>query len=182
VMPYTDESLERLYVYGKALDACLPSQATGALDLGKDVVLTHLRIESLGDADIGLEPGHVEPKKVFPGEGHGGAWADDKETLAAIIEAINERFGLDLDDRDRLEGEKLKLTLLEDQELATFARENPMEHYSLEFTSKWKDAILSQEERNQRLYNLLLSKPELAQMIERVVMAETYEAFRDGEP
>jgi hypothetical protein len=53
-----------------------------------------------------------------------------------------------------------------------------MEHYSLEFTSKWKDAILSQEERNQRLYDLLLSKPELAQMIERAIMAETYEEFR----
>ena len=181
IMPYTDESLERLYVYGKALAACLPSQATGMLDIGKDVILTHLRIESMGDADIGLEPGHIEPKKVFTGEGHGGAWDDEKEPLAAIIEAINERFGLDLDDRDRLEGEKLKLTLLEDQELATFARENPMEHYSLEFTSKWKDAILSQEERNQRLYNLLLSKPELAHMIERVIMAETYEAFRNGE-
>ena len=48
VMPFTDEDLERLYVYGKALAACLPSQATGSLDIGKDVVLTHLRIESQG--------------------------------------------------------------------------------------------------------------------------------------
>jgi len=35
-----------------------------------------------------------------------------------------------------LERGKLKLTLLEDPELETFARENSMEHYSLEFTSK----------------------------------------------
>lgn len=179
VMPFTDESLERLYVYGKALAACLPAQATGSLDIGKDVVLTHLRITSEGHADIELEPGHVDPAKVFTGEGRGGAWEDEKETLAAIIEAINERFGLDLDDRDRLEGEKLKLALLEDQELETFARENSMEHYSLEFTSKWKDAILSQEERNQRLYNLLLSKPQLAQIIERAIMEETYQEFRN---
>ena len=46
----------------------LPSQATGTLDTGKDVVLTHLRVESVGDADIGLE--HVAPKKVFTAEGH----------------------------------------------------------------------------------------------------------------
>jgi type I restriction enzyme, R subunit len=181
VMPYTDEALERLYVYAKAMAACLPSQASGSLDIGKDVVLTHLRIEYQGKADLGLESGHVDPSKVFTGEGHGGAWEDEKETLAAIIEAINERFGLDLDERDRLEGEKLKLTLLEDRELETFARNNSMEHYSLEFTSKWKDAILSQEERNQRLYNLLLSKPELAQMIERAIMEETYDEFRQAD-
>jgi type I restriction enzyme R subunit len=178
VMPYTDESLECLYVYGKALAACLPPQSTGMREIGKDVVLTHLRIESMGDAEIELEPGIVERKQVFPGGGRGGGWEDEKETLAAVIEAINDRFGLDLDDRDRLEGEKLKLTLLEDPELETFARENSMEHYSLEFSSKWKDAILSQEERNQRLYDLLLSKPELARMIERAIMAETYEEFQ----
>lgn len=178
VMPFTDEALERLYVYGKALAACLPSQATGSLDIGKDVVLTHLRIESQGSTDIGLTPGQVEAGKVFTGEGHGGAWEDEKETLAAIIEAINERFGTDLDDRDRLEGEKLKLTLLQDPELETFARQNSMEHYSLEFTNKWKGAILSQEERNQRLYNLMLSNPELAKLFETAIMRETYEAFR----
>jgi type I restriction enzyme R subunit len=180
VMPFTDESMERHYVYGKALAACLPSRATGGLDIGKDVVLTHLRIESQGAADIGLEPGHVDPSKVFTGEGHGSGWVDEKETLATIIEAINERYGLDLDERDQLEGEKLKRALLQDPELETFARENSMEHYSLEFTNKWKGAILSQEERNQRLYNLLLSKPELARMFEKAIMQETYETFRHG--
>jgi len=179
VMPYTDESLERLYVYGKALAACLPSRATGVLEIGKDVVLTHLRIEAQDGTDIGLEPGSIEAKPVLPGKGWGGSQDDEKETLAAIIEAINERFGLDLDERDRLEGEKLKLTLLQDQELETYAKENSKEHYSLEFTAKWKDAILSQEERNQRLYDLLLSKPELARMIEYAIMAETYEEFRN---
>ena len=94
-------------------------------------MLTHLRIESQGDHRHRPDPGQVEAGKVFTGEGHGGAWEDEKETLAAIIEAINERFGLDLDDRDRLEGEKLKLTLLQDPELETFARQNSMEHYSL---------------------------------------------------
>jgi hypothetical protein len=144
------------------------------------VVLTHLRIESQGTADIGLEPGHVDAGKVFTGEGHGGAWEDEKETLAAIIEAINDRFGTDLDERDRLEGEKLKLTLLQDSELETFARENSMEHYALEFTNKWKGAILSQEERNQRLYNLLSSNPELARLFETAIMEETYAEFREA--
>ena len=181
VMPYTDESLERLYVYGKALMACLPTQASGGLDIGKDVILTHLRIESNEGEEIELEPGQVEVSKVFTGEGHGGAWEDPKEALAVVIEEMNERYGLDLDDRDRLEGEKLKLTLLDDSELGVMARENTMEHYALEFASKWKLAILDQEERNQRLYNLLLSKPELAKLFEKAIMEETYKEFRSAD-
>lgn len=178
VISYTDELLERLYVYAKALAACLPNRVTGHLDLGKDVVLTHLRIEPQGKAEISLDPNVLEVYKVFAGDGQGGIWEDKKEPLAIVIEAINEKFGLDLDERDRLEGEKLKLTLLEDKELQTFANNNSMEHYSLEFTGKFKEAILSQEERNQRLYNLLLSKPELAAIIENAMMQETYDEFR----
>lgn len=116
--------------------------------------------------------------KVYTGEGQGAAWVDTKESLATVIAEMNDRYGLDLDDRDRLEGEKLKLTLLDDEELGIMARENTMEHYALEFANKWKLAILDQEERNQRLYNLLLSKPELAKMFEKVLMKETYQAFR----
>jgi type I restriction enzyme R subunit len=178
VMPYTDESLEQLYVYGKALLACLPSQASGGLDIGKDVILTHLRIESSEAAEIELQAGQVETSQVYTGEGRGGAWEDPKESLAVVIQEMNDRYGLDLDDRDRLEGEKLKLTLLDDAELGLMARENPMEHYALEFANKWKLAILDQEERNQRLYNLLLSKPELAKMFEKAIMEETYKEFQ----
>ena len=49
----------------------------------------------------------------------------------------------------------------------------------MEFTYKWKGAILSQEERNQRLHNLMLSNPELAKLFETAIMEETYEAFRN---
>jgi hypothetical protein len=73
----------------------------------------------------------------------------------------------------------LKITLLDDDDLRTFARANTEENYALEFGPKFKGAILDQEERNRRLYELLLGKPELAAILERELMRETYEQLRE---
>jgi type I restriction enzyme R subunit len=182
VMPFTDPALEQLYVYVKALRALLRDPASGGLDLGEDIVLTHLRLEDSGAADISLEPEGITPSKVFVGEGGGRGQAESLfDRLGTVIEAINQTFGADLDERDRLEVEKIKLSLLENEDLKTFAQANTEEHYALEFGPRFKGAVLDQEERNRRLYDLLTSKPDLAKMIEDAVMHETYTQLRTAE-
>ena len=74
--------------------------------------------------------------------GHRGGF---QPAVRAVIEAINERFGADLDDRDRLEVEKIKRTLLDRDDLRTFAQANTEEHYALEFGHVFKGAVLDQE-------------------------------------
>jgi type I restriction enzyme R subunit len=182
VMPFTDPALERLYVYAKALNACLPNQVSGGLDIGSDVVLTHLRLVETGAADIELKEGEIEPGKPFPGEGHAAAGGESLfDSLSAVLEEINQLFGADLDERDRLEVEKIKMALLDREDLKSYAEANSEENYALEFGPVFKGAILDQEERNRRLYDLLLSKPELAALLERELMKETYRELREPE-
>lgn len=179
VMPFTDPELEKLYVYVKALRTLLRDAATGGLDLGDDLVLTHLRLKRHDSEELELERGEIEASKVFIGEGLGGGHESKKESLAELIAAINERFGTDLDERDRLEAEKVQVTLSTDEELKTFAKANPIDNFALEFSAKFKSAILDTEAHTQRLYNLLLTNPELAAMIEHEVMKSTYHSMRD---
>jgi type I restriction enzyme R subunit len=178
VMPFTDPGLEQLYVYVKALRSLLRDAATGGLDLGDDLVLTHLRLISHESTGIGLDPGEVEPGTALPGGGHGGGSEPKRDSLDEVIAAINERWGTDLDERDRLEVEKVEVTLQGDEELRTFANANTLESFALEFSPKFKSAILSTESHTQRLYDLLLTNPELAKMIEAEVMRSTYDSMR----
>ena len=184
VMPFTDPELEILYVYVKALRALLRDAASGGLDLGDDLVLTHLRLKRLDTEELSLEPGQIDPAKVFVGEGVGRTHDPKQGSSPELIAAINERFGTDLDERDQLEVEKVKVTLNADDELKTFAQANPIDNFALEFGPKFKSAILDTEAHTERLYNLLLSKPELAALIEHEVMKATYHAMRkvDGDP
>ncbi|MBA3652576.1 MAG: type I restriction endonuclease subunit R [Actinobacteria bacterium] len=179
VMPFTDPELEKLYVYVKALRTLLRDAATGGLDLGDDLVLTHLRLKGHGSEDLKLAPGEIEASKVFIGEGLGGRHEAMKASLAELIAEINDRFGTDLDERDRLEAEKVQITLSANEELKTYAKANPIDNFALEFSAKFKSAILDTEAHTERLYNLLLTNPELAAMIEHEVMKATYHSMRD---
>jgi type I restriction enzyme R subunit len=129
-------------------------------------------------ADIGLDSGEVEPGTALPGGGHGGGSEPKRDSLDEIIAAINERWGTDLDERDRLEVEKVEVTLQSDEELRTFANANTLDNFALEFSPKFKSAILDTESHTQRLYELLLTNPELAKMIEAEVMRSTYDLMR----
>ncbi len=80
-----------------------------------------------------------------------------KESLAELIAAINERFGTDLDERDRLEAEKVQVTLSTDEELRIFAKANPIDNFALEFSPKFKSAIL--DTRHTRSVSTTCSSP-----------------------
>jgi type I restriction enzyme, R subunit len=179
VMPFTDPDLEMLYVYVKALRTLLRDAATGGLDLADDLVLTHLRLLRHDATDLELDAGDVEAMRVFLGEGKGVGHEPQHDTLAEIIAAINERFGTDLDERDRLEVEKVQMTLNADEQLKTFARANAIDNFALEFGPRFKSAILDTEAHTQRLYQVLLTNPELAKMIESEVMRSSYHAMRE---
>jgi type I restriction enzyme R subunit len=182
VMPFTDPELEMLYVYVKALRKLLRDAATGGLDLADDLVLTHLRLLRHDATDLELDAGEIEATRVFLGEGKGAGHDPQHDTLEEIIAAINERFGTDLDERDRLEVEKVQMTLNADEQLKTFARANAIDNFALEFGPRFKSAILDTEAHTQRLYEVLLTNPELAKMIEREVMRSSYHAMREEEP
>ncbi len=71
VMPFTDADLEMLYVYVKALRTLLRDAANGGLDLGDDLILTHLRLTAHGAEDIELDADEIERGSALPGGGHG---------------------------------------------------------------------------------------------------------------
>ena len=92
IVSYTDTRLERYYLYCRALHSLLPGTTTGRLDLGKDVQLTHLRLERTWQGSATLEDTDGQVRVIF--DGRGKQHDPDTEKLSQIVELINERFGL----------------------------------------------------------------------------------------
>jgi type I restriction enzyme R subunit len=111
VVSFGDSKLERDYTYCRALASKLRDETTiERLDLGTEVELTHLRTEITSEGSLALTAENGEVKAIF-GEGMGPQHEPDIETLSQIIDALNERFGLKLDDRDQLLFDQLEQTL-----------------------------------------------------------------------
>lgn len=109
----------------------MPRDGGGRLDLGSDVELTHLRLEKTSEGDISPDHGIGELTAINWGKGSEAEEA--KEHLSAIIEVLNERFGLMLGTADQLTFDRFEATWLADPHLLDHARANPIENFRLVF-------------------------------------------------
>lgn len=121
IVSFGEAKLERDYLYCRALASRLRDAATvERLDLSAEVELTHLRnsVTFEGTLTLGSDVGEVQT--IF-GEGAGRQTDPPLEPLSQIVASLNERFGLDLDERDQLLFDQFEATWLADPDVAAQA-------------------------------------------------------------
>lgn len=178
IMPEPEVALEELYVFCRALLHVLPADADGSLQLGDELVLTHLRIDETASGPIQIVGGPLTPGTAFPGGGQGGHSGSVIDRLSAVVDQINQRFGLNLDDRDQLVFDQFEKTWLANEELKEVARNNAFEAFLLEFTRGFKQTVLDNEERNREIYDLIYGNTELADQIVSFYARKVYSEMR----
>jgi type I restriction enzyme R subunit len=178
VLPWTDADAECLYIFGRALIHLLPDIPDGRLNLGSDVVLTHLRLEDWGAADIELESGEGKPGTAFPDEGKDHTRDVRLDTLGNITEELNNAFGLSLTERDRLVFEQFEVSWLADAELREIAKANDLDAFRLEFEKTFERTVLDNEEANRDLYERLFHDKKFSARVKDWYLSRMYELLR----
>ncbi|HAX37593.1 MAG: restriction endonuclease subunit R [Spirochaetes bacterium GWB1_60_80] len=131
IIPYSDQELEMLYSYCRYL---IPH-----LDLGEDgvnphpekeVVLQYYRLEKVMSGSIIMEGGDQYGVKSPTAVGTGKSKDEDKP-LSEIIQALNDRFGTDFSEEDRLFFEQIKEKAAKDERIIQTALANPLDKFEL---------------------------------------------------
>jgi type I restriction enzyme R subunit len=160
IVSFGDTKLERDYRYCRALAARLRKDSTvERLDLGSEVELTHLRNEIIFDGPLTLTSEEAEVKSVF-GDGAGRRNEPDLEPLSQIVEDLNERFGLNLDERDQLLFDQFEETWVADPKVAAQARNNTLDNFRLVFDRKFLGTVVSRMDDNEAIFKRILDDPE----------------------
>ncbi|MFD0772851.1 type I restriction endonuclease subunit R [Streptomonospora algeriensis] len=149
VVPYHDDELERLYLYGKYLSQRLRDGSEGGVDIGQ-VDLSHLRVSKTGEHDIGLAE---EGEQALPGfSENAGSGSDDpkKALLSEIIEMFNERFGQGLSEADQLMLEERLSAVMDIADVEQAAVVNSEEAFAHVFDPAMDDAMLERAEANSK--------------------------------
>lgn len=131
IMPYSDPDLEMLYSYGKFLLPHLPlDRDNTVIKLGDEVGLQYYRMERVSSGAIDLQVGEPEGVKS-PTDVGTGKPKEDKAPLSEIIRVLNERFGTDFTDEDRLFFEQIKERAVKNEEVIQTAMANPLDKFQL---------------------------------------------------
>jgi type I restriction enzyme R subunit len=177
VMSWTDPDLETLYIYARALQPTLPPKDTTTLPpISEAVLLTHLRTEKAFEGSLSLNA-DTTPQKAIANDGKGKANDEPVEPLSVLIQSLNDRFGLNLSDADKIWVEQQRQTVKSDDEARVVALTNDPDQYREWLAKRVEDAIVDRHMANGVLFNMFMDKPEFQKMITDYI-ASTYDEFR----
>ncbi len=156
VAPPTDPNL-----FCRALAMLIRDRDPGeSINLGTEVELTHLRHEIGFEGSISLPDGEGEVATIYSGT---GPLSDpEEERLSQIIARLNERFGTDWTEEDRLMFEAAAGDLISDVEIQNQAVNNDEDTFRTHvFPAHYEKALLSRIDRNSDLIYAYLDSNEL---------------------
>lgn len=175
IIPYSDPELEILYSFGRYL---IPH-----LDLGEDgvnpnpekeVVLEYYRIEKVMSGSILMEPGEQFGVKSPTAVGTGKP-EDEKKPLSEIINALNERFGTDFSEEDRLFFEQIKEKAAKDERIIQTAKANNLDKFELGIKKILESLMMQRMAENDEIVTRYMDDYEFQKTVFPILAKEIYE-------
>jgi type I restriction enzyme R subunit len=156
IISFVDVELEKYYVFLTALIKKLPYVTSGLpLDVLGEIELDSYKIQYKYTADLELAKGNGEDKGMTPAGG-GQKPEDEYDLLTNIVKILNDTFGLDLTDEDKVVVKKMKENLYANDELMGFFNpNNTKDNIQEKFNEEIDGELLNFINNKLELYNKL---------------------------
>jgi len=175
IITFTDVELEKYYVFLTALIKKLPYVNSGMpLDVLGEIELHSYKIQHKYTTDLKLISGDGEMEGMSPGSG-GQKPEEEFDLLTNIIKVLNDTFGLDLTDEDRVDFEKMKDSIYSNEELMSFFNtHNTKDNIQEKFNEEIDGELLNFINTKLEFYNKL-SEDRANTMFKRLWFNELYD-------
>lgn len=141
VIPFTDAGLEKLYAFGRMLLRKLPiTKDRLPTEIMEQVDMDSFRVQLISDKGIKVDEG-VRELKPITDLGTKQYLNGEQEVLSKIIQDINDRFGTDFNESDRVIAQQLQIRIESDPSLATSAKINSKNKLKLTFEHLFNDKL-----------------------------------------
>ncbi len=130
ILPYADKELEMLHSFGRFLLPYLPVDRGESVKLTDEIALQYYRLEAVESGAISVAEGDAKGVKS-PTDVGTGKPKEEKASLSEIISKLNERFGTEFTEEDRLFFEQIKEKAVNDTKFIDTALSNPLDKFEL---------------------------------------------------
>jgi len=169
-----DINLHKFHAYARFLAMKLPRDNSGKVDLDDEVVLQYYRVQKVFEGTITLDGGSVLDNTKFAGS---GKKHDEESTLSELIRLLNERFGTDFDQEDKIL-EQIVADLKKNDDLRAQARNNSMERFKYPFNNAFEDVVVDRMTQNKEFCEKVLEDDKFRSAISEYLAHRVYEMLR----
>ncbi len=154
IITFTDVELEKVYVFLTALIKKLPYAKTSLpLDVVNDVELDSYKIQHKYTTQLKLESADGEQEGMKPSGAMGGN-EDELDFLTKIIKVLNETYGIELTNEDKVEFKKMKENIYSNAELMSFFNKgNSKDNIKDKFSEEVDSELLNFIDKKLDFYN-----------------------------
>jgi len=162
VITFADADLEKLYVFAKLLWRLLPvNRDPLPVEVQQNIDLDAFRLRKTGTTKIKLKKGTEELEPMKPKD-EGGVRPEDIEPLSQIIKELNERFGTDFTEEDKVFIRQLEQRIASDPALEASIKVNPPEDARLTFNQIVNDKLQDMVDSNFKFYKQITDNADFA--------------------
>jgi type I restriction enzyme R subunit len=169
IVTFEDPQLEKLFIFLKYLIRKLPKRENPLpYEVLEAIDMSTYKISKKGEMDVKLnnEEGNIDPM----GEGSTKTSIEDEwDILSKIIKEINERYGTDFNDKDRLILNSITMRLLKSDTLQGSVMNNSKDSAKLKFNELFQNELVDMLDNHFSLYQKLDKSPELKKFVQERV-------------
>lgn len=179
IMPFIDSEFEKFYAYAKLLQTRLPKrELSESLHLDDEVALEYYRLQKIKEGSIELQKGEEGELSGTTEAGLKRA-KEEEALLSEIINVLNDRFGTEFEEADKLFFDQIEAELMEDETLQTQARVNKIDTFKFAFNDKFIDKLIGRMDQNQEIFEKILEDKMFGDLVKELMMRKIYKKLNE---
>ncbi len=174
IMPFQEPEFEKFYAYAKFFQTKLPKkELSGSLQLSDEIAMEYYRLEKIKEGSIDLvknEDGELD------GLSEAGIKRskEEKAKLSEIIEILNERFGTEFEEADKLFFDQIEAELVQNETLQQQAKANEIDTFKYAFEDKFLDILVERMEQNKEIFDKIIEDKSFGNLVKELMMKSVY--------
>ncbi|OGX39611.1 MAG: hypothetical protein A3D87_01480, partial [Omnitrophica WOR_2 bacterium RIFCSPHIGHO2_02_FULL_50_17] len=175
IMPFQDIELEKFYAYSRLLLKKLPGPDRGErYHLGDEVALEYYRLQKIADGKVQLQKDSgaaIEPIS----EAGTKKDKDEYARLSEIIKLLNDRFGTDFTEADKLFFDQIEEEMVMDEKLGVQAKTNTIDNFKYGFEDVFIAKLVDRMDQNQDIFNKIMDDKAFAGVVKDYLLKKVYD-------
>jgi type I restriction enzyme R subunit len=176
IIPFQDVALEKFFAYGKYLSLKLPKQELSErLKLNDEVALEYYRLQKIADNEPIVMEAMGEYGLRGPTETGMKRDKEEKAPLSDIISVLNDRFGMNFTEADKLLFDQLIQECVEDEKLVFQAKNNTRANFRYGFYDVFIEKVIDRMEQNQEISTRILNDKQFGGTVIDLILEKVYQ-------
>ncbi len=108
-----------------------------------------------------------------------GKAEEEKGHLSEIIEVLNERFGTEFKEADRLFFHQIEEEMAANTKLVEQAHSNTIENFKYGFEDAFLASLISRMDQNQEIFTKIMDDDEFSKVVKKLLLEKVYTRLRE---